>query len=310
MTNDDGLSRGFRQEPHVQAGWHRPWLGGPLVLAVGALILVGVLALPRENAALPVIARHAMEIAVPVWGQAEVVSEIVYGSRGFDTFGETFLLLGAVAVVLTLSRPREPRSEYVGEASEGRAEQRRLDPDEPESGDERKARQAESGEESETRRIRMSVVVRVAVRTAVPLLAVASVYTAAWGYTPGGGFPAGAAAAGVVLLVYAALGHRAVRHVVRSAVVEPIELAGATVIVALGVAGIVIHGSMFANVLPLAQPLTILAGGNAQLYSGAELVEVATGLIIAIFSLLGMGRDWTIHDDDSQQVPAPQDEDQ
>jgi len=280
------------------------------VLAVGALILVGVLALPRENAALPVIARHAMEIAVPVWGQAEVVSEIVYGSRGFDTFGETFLLLGAVAVVLTLSRPREPRSEYVGEASEGRAEQRRLDPDEPESGDERKARQAESGEESETRRIRMSVVVRVAVRTAVPLLAVASVYTAAWGYTPGGGFPAGAAAAGVVLLVYAALGHRAVRHVVRSAVVEPIELAGATVIVALGVAGIVIHGSMFANVLPLAQPLTILAGGNAQLYSGAELVEVATGLIIAIFSLLGMGRDWTIHDDDSQQVPAPQDEDQ
>nr|WP_246336427.1 MnhB domain-containing protein [Flexivirga oryzae] len=144
----------------------------------------------------------------------------------------------------------------------------------------------------------MSIVVRVAVRTAVPLLAVASVYTAVWGYTPGGGFPAGAAVAGVVLLVYVALGHRAVRRVVRTTVVEPVELAGAAVIVALGVAGIVIHGSMFANVLPLAQPLTILAGGNAQLYSGAEMVEVATGLIIVIFSLLGMGRDWTIRDDD------------
>lgn len=300
MTHDD-LSRELRREPHVQAGWHRPWLGGPLVLGTGLVILVGVLALPRETAALPVIARHAMEIAIPVWGQAEVVSEIVYGSRGFDTFGETFLLLGAVAVVLTFSRPREPRTQYVGEASEGRADQRRLDPDTPETSDERRARQAESAEESETRTVGLSVVVRVAVRAAVPLLAVAAVYTAAWGYTPGGGFPAGAAVAGVVLLVYAALGHRAVRHAVRSALIEPLELAGATVITLLGVAGIVIHGSMFANVLPLAQPLTILAGGNAQLYSAAELVEVATGLVIAIFSLLGMRREWTIHDEESEQ---------
>lgn len=300
MTHDD-LSRELRREPHVQAGWHRPWLGGPLVLGTGLVILVGVLALPRETAALPVIARHAMEIAIPVWGQAEVVSEIVYGSRGFDTFGETFLLLGAVAVVLTFSRPREPRTQYVGEASEGRADQRRLDPDTPETSDERRARQAESAEESETRAVGLSVVVRVAVRAAVPLLAVAAVYTAAWGYTPGGGFPAGAAVAGVVLLVYAALGHRAVRHAVRSALIEPLELAGATVITLLGVAGIVIHGSMFANVLPLAQPLTILAGGNAQLYSAAELVEVATGLVIAIFSLLGMRREWTIHDEESEQ---------
>lgn len=291
----------IRDEPHVRAGWHRPWVGGPLILAVGVVLAVGLVAVPREGAALPVIARHAMQIALPVWGQAEVVSEVVYGSRGFDTFGETFLLLGAVVAVLTLARPREPRAEYVGEASAGRKAQRRLDPKEQESQDERQARTAEQGEESEASTARMSVVVRVAVRATLPFLAVAGVYIAAWGYTPGGGFPAGAALLGVVLLAYAALGHRAVRHFARPSLLEPAELLGAMVIVLLGLAGLVAHGSMFANVIPLAQPLTILAGGNEQLYSGAELLEVATGLTIATFSLLGMRREWTVNDEDEDE---------
>jgi multicomponent Na+:H+ antiporter subunit B len=129
----------------------------------------------------------------------------------------------------------------------------------------------------------------------------ASVYIAAWGYTPGGGFPAGAAVMGVVLLLYTGLGHRAVRRVVRPSVVEPVELAGAVAIVVIGVLGLVRQGSLFANFLPLADPMTIRAGGSNQPYSAAELIEVATGLTIAVFSLLGMGRDWLVRDSDDPQ---------
>src|SRR5919199_892626 len=92
-------------------------LGAPDV--AHAEVIVGMVGLPRELASLPAIAQHAMRIALPVWGTTEAVSEIVYGSRGFDTFGETFLLPAAVIAVTVLARGREPRAEYVGEEVAG-----------------------------------------------------------------------------------------------------------------------------------------------------------------------------------------------
>lgn len=312
-----------RQEPQAGEEKHRWWLGLAFTLAVGAVFVVGFTDLPREGAALPAVARHAMQVALPVWGQNEVVSEIVYGSRGFDTFGETFLLLAAVVAVTTLARPREPRAEYVGEASAGRDAQSRYDraggdgdDDGGDGGSQSRARRAEREESEDTREapadadqeplgtraperaVAMTVVVRLGARIAAVILAVASIYLAAWGYTPGGGFPAGAAIAGVVILLYAAFGHRAVSGAVRPGVLEPIELLGASAIIAIGLFGLLFKDSMFANFLTLAQPGTIRAGGTNQLYSGSELIEVATGLIIAIFSLLGMRHDWAADDAD------------
>jgi multicomponent Na+:H+ antiporter subunit B len=307
-------------EPHAtEDDWHRPALGMAVVAGVAAVLVIVVVHLPREHAMLPAIARRAMEIAVPSWGTTEPVNEIVYGSRGFDTFGETFILLAAVVAVLLLSRSREERHEYVGEASAGRSEQRADDP----SGDEQdrseqRARGAEAAEREGSepladpdrvplggyapeRAEAMSVVVRVAARVVAVVLPVAAVYLAAWGYTPGGGFPAGAALVGVMLLLYAALGRRAIEKSVRPRVLEPIELVGAAAIIAVGVVGIVRKGSMFANWLPLAEQQTIRAGGTLQLFSGAELVEVATGLAIAIFALLGMEHDWAPDTDDADE---------
>jgi len=131
-----------RRSPR-EAGWHRVWLGGLLVGGFAAVVAVGLTALPDGSNALPDIARHAMAIALPRWGTTEAVSEVVYGSRAFDTFGETFLLLAAVVAVLLLSRGREPRSEFVGEASAGRAEQEKADPDEGPDRRESQARAAE-----------------------------------------------------------------------------------------------------------------------------------------------------------------------
>jgi multicomponent Na+:H+ antiporter subunit B len=312
-------------EPHAGEDWHRPFVGLAVVAGVATVLIIAIVHLPREHVALPAIARHALQISLPTWGTTEPVNEIVYGSRGFDTFGETFILLAAVVAVLLLTRSPEDRGEYVGEASAGRSEQRSDDPsNDSADAEEQRARDAEEAESEggeplpDTDRLplgqfaperaeAMTVVVRVAARVVAVVLAVAAVYLAAWGYTPGGGFPAGAALVGVVLLLYAALGRRAVAAAVRPGLLEPVELAGAAAIITVGVVGLARKGSMFANWLPLAEQQTIRAGGTTQLFSGAELVEVATGLSIAIFALLGMEHDWApdsdedaAHDGDDQ----------
>jgi multicomponent Na+:H+ antiporter subunit B len=302
---------------------HRPVLAGLLAAGMAGLLTLAVTGLPAVTAPLPVIARHAMQIALPRWGQDEVVSEVVYGSRGFDTFGETFLLLAAVMSVVLLSRGREPRSEYVGEATAGRREQAQDDPADRPDRQEEQARSAERTEDADSdepqtgqpvplpdtiglgvpapdRAEAMTVVVRVAARTAAVFLFVAAIYLAAWGYTPGGGFPGGAALTGVAVLLYAALGHRQITRLIRPNLLEPIEILGAAAIIGIGLFGLVYRGSLFANFLPLAQPGTIRAGGSEQLYSGAELIEVATGLTIAIFSLLGIEHDWAPDEDENE----------
>jgi multicomponent Na+:H+ antiporter subunit B len=121
----------------------------------------------------------------------------------------------------------------------------------------------------------------------------AGLFLVTWGYSPGGGFPAGAAMLGVALLGYVSLGYRRVEPVLRPDVIEPVELAGALLIVVIGVLGLVLDGSFLANFLPLTPPETIRSGGTMQAFSLTEFVEVATGLILAVFGVLGMRHDWS-----------------
>jgi multicomponent Na+:H+ antiporter subunit B len=300
-----------RPEATEREPLHRRGVGLVLVAGAAAALAAAMVGIPREHAALPAIARYAMEVALPKWGLTEPINEVVYGTRGFDTFGETFLLLAAVISVVVITRSKEPRRGYFGEALAGQREQRETDPpDRPDAG-ERTAKQAERREDGaeqpdrpdtpddeplgtpgpETARA-MTVVVRTAVRVALPVLAMAGCYLVAEGFSPGGGFPAGAVLLGVLLLVYAGFGRRKVAAVVRPGLLEGIEMAGAAAIIATEVLGLLLKGSVSANWLPLATPQTILSGGVAQLFSGSELIEVGTGLGIAVFALIGMGHDW------------------
>lgn len=309
-----------RRRPHrsVIGGWHRPWAALVLAGGLAAVFAVGVTGLPRETARLPGIALHALAIAQSTWGTTEVVNEVVYGSRGFDTFGETFILVAAVIGLVLLSRSREPRGEYVGEAEAGRAEQASTDPDEPSGSEHERNEDAEKSEEhgrepyptpdrlpmgdrKPDRSEAMTVFVRVAARPAALILSVLGVYLAAAGYSPGGGFPAGVVLTGVVILLYAAFGRGAVRTIVRPSVLEPAEMVFGAAIIVVGLIGLVRSGSMFANWVPLAQPNTIFAGGNQQVFSGLELVEVGVSLTIAVFGLLGMGHDWASDDDEDDE---------
>jgi multicomponent Na+:H+ antiporter subunit B len=293
---------------------HRPWLGALLVAGVAAALVVAVAGIPREHAPLPLIARYALEIAIPQWKLTEPVNEIVYGTRGFDTFGETFLLLAAVMSVVVITRPREPRRGYFGESVAGAREQAQDDPAVGSGAGQDEARVAERLEQDEQvskgeepveapdaeplgtpapeRAEAMTVVVRTAIRVALPILAVAGLYLVVWGFSPGGGFPGGAVILGVLLLVYAAYGRRKISSVIRPDLIETLELAGAALIILTEFLGLVVKGSFSANWLPLAQELTPLSGGVAQLFSASELIEVATGLTIAVFALLGMSHDW------------------
>ncbi|GAA5195869.1 hypothetical protein GCM10023322_63530 [Rugosimonospora acidiphila] len=301
-------------EPFEREPRHRLVRGLVLSGGVAAALIAAVLSLPRGNNPLPGIARRAMTVALPDWHTTEPVSEVVYGTRGFDTFGETFLLLAAVVGVGLITRAREPRRGFIGEQLAGRREQRRTDPAQVQgSTDQRQAEQAEAGESGRGRRPAspdneplgapglenaeaMTVVVRAAVRTVAPLLTMAGLYLVAWGYTPGGGFPGGAVALGVVMLTYVSLGYRRVEPWLRPGVIEPIELGGALAIVLIGALGLALSGSFSANFLPLAPAATIRSGGVMQAFSVVELVEVATGLVLAVFGLLGMGHDWEPRD--------------
>jgi multicomponent Na+:H+ antiporter subunit B len=313
---------------------HRVVVGMLLTAGVAVAFGAALLGLPRAHQQLSEVARYAMQTSLPSWNLTEPVNEVVYGSRGFDTFGETFLLLAAVISVVLLSRPKEPRSGYFGENVAGRREQSEIDPAHAPDAGEREARRAESAEsdeesesesarspDSESARSRfpsktsvenrpktpdnelvggrgperaeaMSIIIRGAVRTATPILAVTGCYLVAWGYSPGGGFPGGAVILGVVLLVYAGFGRKRVARVVQPKLMETIEMAGATLIILTEALGLFLKGSFSANWLPLAPPQTIRSGGIVQLFSGGELVEVGTGLIIAVFALLAMSHDW------------------
>jgi multicomponent Na+:H+ antiporter subunit B len=286
-----------------------------LILVAGTATCLGAASvdLPRQDADLPGIARDAMSQALPRWHTTEVVNAIVYGTRGFDTFGETFLLLSAVVGVIVVCRGRERRRVFLQEERLGRREQaearragagprgrgRRSDVERAEGLEQgqvegsdrdldRERRDERLGRRGPVSSAAMTVVVRAGTRTVLPVLAVAGVYLAAWGYSPGGGFPAGAVLAGVVLLAYAANGYRAVRRFVRPALLEVVELAGAAAIVAIEVLGLALKGSISANWLPLGTAKTIQGGGILQAFSGSELLEVGTGLLLVVFSLLAM----------------------
>jgi multicomponent Na+:H+ antiporter subunit B len=296
------------RELHGREPTHRPWLGA---LAAGGVLVGLVVAfadLPDETAALPAIARRAMVQTLPKFRTTEPVSAVVYGFRAMDTFGETFLLLAAVVSVVVLTRTREPRRGFVGEERAGEEEQRRVDRGGSDEGS-MTAREAEAEEEglgdapatpddeplatpAPERAEAMTVVTRTAVRVVLPLLAVAGCYLVSQGYSPGGGFPAGAVALGLVLLVHTAFGYRRIAPVVRPVVMEAVETVGALAIIVALLLGIPFAGSLAASWVPLAPEQTLRSGGILQVFSVSELVEVGSGLVIVVFALIGMRHDW------------------
>src|SRR3954451_24386332 len=128
---------------------HRPVVGLVCTLAMAAVFVVVMLALPRGENPLPAIARYAIQVALPKWGTTEPVSEVVYGTRAFDTFGETFLLLAAVVGVAIVARSKEARRGFIGEEVAGRREEASVDKPHPPSAEEEQADRADEHEQGD-----------------------------------------------------------------------------------------------------------------------------------------------------------------
>ena len=227
VVERDDESTGKDRELHGREPVHRRWTAALLSAGVFTGLVVAFTGLPDETAELPAVARRAMTGALPDFRATEPVDAVVYGYRAMDTFGETFLLLAAVVAVMVLTRTREARHGFVGE--EKAADDEQQDVDQPRGGsssdDARRAERVEEGRAPdaptpdreglgapapETAQA-MTVVTRTAVRVALPLLLVGGLYLVSQGYSPGGGFPAGAVLLGVVLLVHTAFGYDRVR---------------------------------------------------------------------------------------------------
>jgi multicomponent Na+:H+ antiporter subunit B len=73
---------------------------------------------------------------------------------------------------------------------------------------------------------------------------------------------------------------------------EAVEVLAAVVIILVLLLGLPLAGSFGAQWMGLTPLETMRSGGTVQAFSLSELVEVATGLIIAVFSLLGMRHEW------------------
>lgn len=286
-----------------------------LLVVVGcvAVLVIGYAGLPRGGTGLPRIARRAVTMAVPQWHSTEPVNAVVYGTRQFDTLGETFLLIAAAMSVALVGRSREERRGAAAEAAQARREQADIDtgPGFPELGGPgghkpSQARQAEESEESGSAdrdepmgglgpnpHEGMTVVVRVATNILLPLLAMIALLVVAWGYAPGGGFPAAVALAGVALLVYASRGLGALGPAHNLDVLEAVEVVAALALLGVALGGFVDAGSLTANWLPLGVTGTIQGGGSLQAFSGLEVFEVTAGLLLVLFTLLGMRHDWS-----------------
>ena len=317
VVERDDESTGEDRELHGGEPVRRRWAAVLLSAGVFTGLVVAFTGLPDETEELPAVARRAMTGALPDFHTTEPVSAVVYGYRGMDTFGETFLLLAAVVGVMVLTRTREARQGFVGEERAADEEQEDVDhPPRGSSSDEaRRAERVEEGRAPEAPETpdreglgapapetaqAMSVVARTAVRVALPLLLVGGLYLVSQGYSPGGGFPAGAVLLGAVLLVHTAFGYDRVRAVVRPRVLEVVEMLGAAAIVGVLAAGLPLEGSFAANWIPLAPEQTLRSGGMLQAFSVSELVEVGAGLTIVVFSLLGMRHDWAEDDEDGE----------
>lgn len=180
-----------------------------------------------------------------------VVSAVVFDYRGFDTFGEVFILFAAVMGVALLLR----------EARDEEAE-RPYD------------------------RVRSDAVQAVGLALVAPAVLL-GLYLVAHGYlTPGGGFQGGVATASGLVLLYAAGRYRAYRQASPRALVEVAEGVGAGAYVAVGIATVIAGGAFLENVVTLGVTGTLSSSGTIAVLNAASGLEVAAALVLLFHEFL------------------------
>ncbi|RYC32289.1 sodium:proton antiporter [Lichenibacterium minor] len=180
---------------------------------------------------------------------SNMVSAINFDVRGFDTIGEEFMLLAAVAGTVLLLRG-------------GRGEDR-----------------ADAGGRIGGRAIvpRADAVVLIC-RICGPFTFIFGVYVALHAMaTPGGGFQGGVVIASSLLLIYLGEGYGRWRQLVREPVLDAVEGAGALLFVAAGLLPVFLGLRFLTNVLPFGTAKDMLSGGLMIVENAGVTLAVAGG---------------------------------
>jgi multicomponent Na+:H+ antiporter subunit B len=133
----------------------------------------------------------------------------------------------------------------------------------------------------------MTLIVRTIARLLFPFTFLFGVYVVIHGHlTPGGGFPGGVIIAASVLLMILAYGidfaHRRMGFV-RSEVLESV---GGTIIIILGIFGVLLGTFFLQNVFPLGDLGKLFSGGNLPLLYLGVGIKVTAGIILIFYAML------------------------
>lgn len=216
-------------------------------VVVGALVQVTSMDDFRD-----LISVYYLDVGVVSRSSYNVVSSVIFDYRGFDTMIEQLILFTAVVgTTLLLRRQAGEREEQARSSLDARAV--------PAPGS----------------AIRAAGIVLAGFSVLVAIYVILAVHV-----TPGGGFQSGVLVAGGVLILHVALGFDVYGPVVPTSTVERIEAISAGVYVLVGVAGIVVAGSLLANVLPLGSLGGLYGGGTIWVLNLIVGFEVTAGFVL------------------------------
>lgn len=229
---------------------------GAAVAVLGVLVFWSVAGLPDFGHYQGAYGNQLNRETVPERHTTNVVSAIVFDYRGVDTFGEEFILFGAVVGVTILLRERR----------ESEKEQEE---------------QVDVGDE-----VRSDAVQAVGVAMIAPAF-VLGLWVVSFGFvTPGGGFQGGVVLSGAILLAYLAGSVRKFHAIAPGSPVELLEGIGAGGYALVGVAGLVVSGSFLEHFFGNGKTGGILSGGSVGLLNWASGIAVAAAMILLFSEFL------------------------
>jgi multicomponent Na+:H+ antiporter subunit B len=198
------------------------------------------------------------EVAGPERHTPQSVAAVTFDYRGFDTLGEEYILLTAVAGVILLLRAQ--RSERHG-------------PPKDEAGDRKIPRTDDLLRGLGTILFGGTLLV--------------GAYIVLHGHlTPGGGFQGGVLLASALFYIYLSSEYKDFHELAPAPVFELIEVIGAGGYVLLGVAGLVTGAAFLQNILPRGEPKALFSTGTLLLLNILVGLEVFAGLILTLSEFL------------------------
>jgi multicomponent Na+:H+ antiporter subunit B len=221
------------------------------VAALAAVFAVAIAGLPDFGGDLHPYRDHAVA-ATFRQVTANAVSSVNYDQRAFDTFGEETILVASVAGVAGLLRPV-------------RAEERRPT--------------GSGGRVLDSTRLLAAVFFPMTVLIGLDVVAHGAI-------TPGGGFQGGVIIATGIHLLYVGGRYRLLERLRPLPVFEWGEAAGLVIVIAIGVSGLAIAGSLFNNFLPKGQLASLLSSGTVPLLSCAVGLAVVSSIVVLLAGFL------------------------